>query len=160
MGFDDILYDNYLLQKTKKNCMEIISGRGVGTTYHYDQMGDAESLERNENTVCYNAYSLAFHMILPVIQAQMLGMCPSGKLRKGQIKFSKLRARHEAVECMIVGGYGQIEDFDSDSDSENGCDDPFDLDNVCSDFHKKLLELYMITDTQMSDFGEKDYYSD
>ena len=159
MGFDDILYDNYLLQKTKKNCMEIISGRGVGTKYHHDQMSDAESLETNENTVCYNAYSLAFHMILPVIQAQMLGMCPSGKLRKGQIEFSKLRARHEAVECMIVGGYGCIEDFDSDSE-EDAVDDPFDLDNAVSDFHKKLLELYMITDTQMSEFGEKAYHSD
>jgi len=158
MGFDDILYDNQLLQKTKRNCMEIISGRGVGTKYHHDQMSDIETLERNEENVCYNAYSLAYNMILPVIQAQMLGMLPKG-MTKGQLKFSKLRARHEAVECMIVGGYGQMEDFDSDSDAENGFDDPFDLDNAVSDFHIKLLELYMITDTQMSEFGEKEYHS-
>jgi len=146
MGFDDILFDQEVLEKTKKICQDIVSEDRVGRNYHHEEMLDLQSLEENEKIVKYNAYSLCYHMLLPVGMANCIGAQPDGRRHPLCVAHTKLQTRLHAIECMIIGEYGDEEDED---------DDPFDLDNAVSQFHCKLIKLYQITDTQVSEFWKK-----
>ena len=67
MGFDDILFDNRIEEKTKTMLNELIG------CYDYENWDDLESMETGTH---YSAYSLIWSQLYNINFVMMVGMSP------------------------------------------------------------------------------------
>ncbi|XRA98050.1 hypothetical protein NFJ02_04g117480 [Pycnococcus provasolii] len=101
MGFDDSLFDGDVVEKV----FAALKSKGSLTYYVLDKFEPAmtkEALERcEEESVQYHGYSLAYHMILPLMKVFDLGLSPVGSSTNliGDCGFARLKTRELGADA-------------------------------------------------------------
>ena len=106
MGFDDSIW----VARAEEKVLTMLAKAGSLDYYVLECFGPtmtAEELERNEATVPYNGYSLAFHMVYPLCKVIHLGATP---LNDGNDDFAKLRTREIVLKFLVKHGEFEGED--------------------------------------------------
>ena len=103
MGFDDSLFDGDVVEKV----LAALKSKGSLTYYVLDKFEPAmtkEALERCEGeSVQYHGYSLAYHMILPLMKVFDLGTSPVGSSTNliGDCGFARLKTRELVLTHLL-----------------------------------------------------------
>ena len=103
MGFDDSLFDGDVVEKV----FAALKSKGSLTYYVLDKFEPAmtkEALERCEGeSVQYHGYSLAYHMILPLMKVFDLGLSPVGSSTNliGDCGFARLKTRELVLTHLL-----------------------------------------------------------
>ena len=92
MGFDDILFDNRIEEKTKTMLNELIG------CYDYENWDDLESMETGTQT--YSAYSLIWSQLYNINFVMMVGMSPFAP-NPEMIQKLKKKVRKEVLEMFM-----------------------------------------------------------
>ena len=105
MGFDDSLYKGEVEHKV----LAALTRDGSLTYYVEEEFGATmtkEQLERNEEQTLYNGYSLAFHMLRPLMEVIGIGVKLNGGevLDKPSKQWACLRAREVVLTHMLEHG--------------------------------------------------------
>ena len=113
MGFDDSLFDGDVVEKV----FAALKSKGSLTYYVLDKFEPAmtkEALERcEEESVQYHGYSLAYHMVLPLMKVFDLGLSPVGSSTNliGDCGFARLKTRELVLTHLLNS-------FEADTPSE------------------------------------------
>ena len=91
MGFDDILFDNRIEEKTKTMLNELIG------CYDYENWDDLESMETGTH---YSAYSLIWSQLYNINFVMMVGMSPFAP-NPEMIQKLKKKDRKEVLEMFM-----------------------------------------------------------
>ena len=103
MGFDDSLFDGDVVEKV----FAALKSKGSLTYYVLDKFEPAmtkEALERcEEESVQYHGYSLAYHMVLPLMKVFDLGLSPVGSSTNliGDCGFARLKTRELVLTHLL-----------------------------------------------------------
>tara|TARA_R110001606_G_scaffold374901_1_gene532950 strand:- start:44 stop:325 length:282 start_codon:yes stop_codon:yes gene_type:complete len=89
MGFDDALHDSGIINDTKELLKKV-----VDMSQQYIDWGQ---LDKYENEICYNSYSLIFHQLFNLKMVMLIGACPDKPPQK-YIDMLKLKIRVEVCE--------------------------------------------------------------
>lgn len=109
MGFDDSLCDGQVLDKVL-NALESDGSLSYYVFGNFKPAMTKEALEQCEaEDVQYHGYSVAFHMVLPVLKAFHLGVFPHTMTPFGDCGFARLRARELVLTCLLKDKSGRIE---------------------------------------------------
>ena len=89
MGFDDALHDSGIINDTKELLKKVVDMS--------PQSIDWGQLNKYENEICYNSYSMIFHQLFNLKMVMLIGACPDKPPQKC-IDLLKLKIRVEVCE--------------------------------------------------------------
>jgi len=89
MGFDDQLLDSDIINDTK----ELLKKAVVMSPEYIDWT----QIDKYENEICYNSYSMIFHQLFNLKMVMLIGACPVKPPEK-YIDMLKLKIRVEVCE--------------------------------------------------------------
>ena len=95
MGLDDMLFDREL----KDQVLELLSGI---VSYNLPEPLTEEALTECEAHPLYHGYSLAFHMVAPIVRVCHLGLAPPGALSKEGEERVRLVARSFVLRKLVL----------------------------------------------------------
>jgi len=114
MGFDDSLAINDVEEKV----LGVLTDAGSLCYYVDTEMMTKERLERDEEQVAYNGYSLTYHMIHPLMTVFRIGSSPwegNDELAELGKQFTRLRTREMVLTHMLDHGRKTMDDPFSDA---------------------------------------------